>query len=174
MRKGGWGGLLLVALCAAAGGVSAAGLVEWPEGWQVTRSPAAEGAEALSRERGVRLADDGSQAVVMEITRSRLARVEGVDLQRVIAQMRKNLQIDFMQQGLLAACSKPQDASLGGLAGLELVCSISRNGTEVMKQKMQVALGKEAAYSLTFAAPSAHYAEQVAAVEAVRSGLHLE
>lgn len=174
--SGGWGrGLGVFLLCAASGLATAAGLAEWPEGWQVTRSPEApDDATVLRRERGVKLAADGSQALVVEITRSRLAEVKDVDLQRVILQMRKSLQVDFLRQGFQAACSKPRQASLGGLDGLELVCSISQNGNEAMKQGVQVALGKEAAYSLTYAAPAADYPQRLAEVAALKAGLRLE
>ena len=57
---------------------------------------------------------------------------------------------------------------------LELVCSISQNGNEAMKQGVQVALGKEAAYSLTYAAPAADYPQRLAEVAALKAGLRLE
>jgi hypothetical protein len=60
------------------------------------------------------------------------------------------------------------------LDGLELVCSISQNGNEAMKQGVQVALGKEAAYSLTYAAPAADYPQRLAEVAALKAGLRLE
>lgn len=174
---GRWAGVLggLLLACMASGLAAASGLAEWPEGWQVTRSPEApDEAAALRRERGVRLATDGSQALVVEITRSRLAEAKDVDLQRVILQMRKSLQVDFLRQGFQAACSKPRQAVLGGLDALELVCSVSQNGNEVLKQVVQVALGREAAYSLTYAAPAAEYPQRLAEMAAFKAGLRLE
>ncbi len=151
------------------------GVVSWPAGWQVSRSPEAPADDVpLVRERGVKLAADGTQVLVMEVTRSRLAASHDVDLQRVILQMRKSLQIDFLRQGLQAACSKPKDATLGGLAAVELICSVSQNGNEVLKQVLQVAVGKEAAYSLSYASPAAQYQEQKADIEAVKSALKLQ
>ena len=151
------------------------GLVSWPAGWQVTRSPEARAEDSpLLRERGVKLATDGSQVLVMEVTRSRLAASHDVDMQRVILQMRKSLQIDFLRQGFQAACSKPQDSTLGGLAAVELICSVSQNGNEVLKQGLQVAVGKQAAYSLSYAAPAAQYQAQRADIDALKSGLKLQ
>jgi len=148
--------------------------VIWPQGWEVSRSPVDAATDApVVRQRGVRMADDGSQDLVMEITRSRLGSVAKVSVENVIVEMRKALQKDFMRQGFQAACSKPQDARLGGLAGLEVHCGISQNGTEVLKQTVQVALGDGAAYSLTYAVPSQRYAALAGEIESVKAGISL-
>lgn len=160
--------------CFVAGPAEADALLAWPGTWQVSRVPEVwDGDTEVVRERGVRLAADGSQALVMELTRSRLGRQGEVDVQRVILQMRKSLQIDFLRQGFQAACGKPREARLGGLEGVMLVCSISQNGNEVMRQVLQVALGERAAYSLTYAAPVARYRELAGEVEALKAGLQL-
>lgn len=168
--------LALLGLCSSLAAWAAEEvLVSWPAGWQVSRTPEVSAEDApLRRERGVKLAPDGSQLLVMEVTRSRLAASHEVDMQRVILQMRKSLQIDFLRQGLQAVCSRPRDATLGGLTSVEMVCSVSRNGNEVLKQVLQVAVGKEAAYSLSYAAPAEQYQEQKADVEAVKAGLKLQ
>lgn len=148
--------------------------VIWPQGWEVSRSPMDAAADApVVRQRGVRMAEDGSQDLIMEVTRSRLGSAAQVSVENVIVEMRKALQKDFMRQGFQAACSKPLDAKLGGLAGLEVHCGISQNGTEVLKQTVQVALGDGAAYSLTYAAPSERYAALMAEIEAVKAGISL-
>lgn len=144
--------------------------VHWPEGWSVTRSP--EGA-AIVRQRGVRLDGSGEQAVVMEVTRSRLAADASINVERVILEMRKALQKDFLRQGFQAACSKPQSAKLGGLDGMEVRCGVSQNGTEVLKQALQVAIGDGVAYSLTYAAPAGRYPELRDEIESVKAGLRL-
>lgn len=144
--------------------------VHWPEGWSVTRSP--EGA-AIVRQRGVRLDESGGQAVVMEVTRSRLGADASINVERVILEMRKALQKDFLRQGFQAACSKPQAAMLGGLDGLEVRCGISQNGAEVLKQSLQVAIGEGVAYSLTYAAPAERYSELKEEIESVKAGLRL-
>ncbi|MCP8465000.1 DUF4946 domain-containing protein [Pseudomonas sp. ZM23] len=144
--------------------------VHWPEGWAVTRSP--EGA-AIVRQRGVRLDESGGQAVVMEVTRSRLAVDASINVERVILEMRKALQKDFLRQGFEAACSKPKAAMLGGLDGLEVRCGISQNGAEVLKQSLQVAIGEGVAYSLTYAAPAERYPELKKEIESVKAGLRL-
>ncbi|KAF1003578.1 MAG: hypothetical protein GAK36_00227 [Pseudomonas sp.] len=152
----------------------AQGLVAWPEGWQVTRSVQPEsGAPVLMRERGVRLDAQGEQALVMEVTRTQLSSADGYDARRVILQMRKSLQIAFMQQGLQAACSAPRETQLDHLPGLELVCSVSRYGNEVLQQVVSVALDKQAAYSLSYAGPSAQYVAMAEEIQAVRSALTL-
>ena len=148
--------------------------VIWPQGWEVSRSPADAVADApVVRQRGVRMAEDGSQDLVMEITRSRLSSSVAVSVANVIVEMRKALQKDFMRQGFQAACSKPLDTKLGGLAGLEVHCGISQNGTEVLKQTVQVALGDGVAYSLTYAAPSERYAAMAEEIESVKAGISL-
>ncbi|NMZ61054.1 MULTISPECIES: DUF4946 domain-containing protein [Pseudomonas] len=148
--------------------------VIWPQGWEVSRSPVDAAADApVIRQRGVRLAEDGSQDLVMEVTRSRLGSGVRVSAENVIVEMRKALQKDFMRQGFQAACSKPLDTLLGGLEGLEVHCGISQNGTEVLKQTVQVALGDGAAYSLTYAAPAQRYAELLQEIETVKAGISL-
>ncbi len=148
--------------------------VIWPQGWEVSRSPADVAADApVVRQRGVRVAEDGSQELVMEVTRSRLGSGVTVSVENVIVEMRKALQKDFMRQGFQAACSKPLDARLGGLDGLEVRCGISQNGTEVLKQTVQVALGEGVAYSLTYAAPSERYADLAGEIESVKAGISL-
>ncbi|WP_447751260.1 DUF4946 domain-containing protein [Pseudomonas nicosulfuronedens] len=148
--------------------------VIWPQGWEVARSPVGTVVDApVVRQRGVRMAEDGSQELVMEVTRSRLGSGVVISVENVIVEMRKALQKDFMRQGLQAACSKPLDAKLGGLAGLEVHCGISQNGTEVLKQAVQVALGDGVAYSLTYAAPSQRYAALAGEIESVKAGISL-
>ncbi|MFS2123629.1 DUF4946 domain-containing protein [Pseudomonas sp. Pseusp97] len=148
--------------------------VIWPQGWEVSRSPADATADApVVRQRGVRMAEDGSQDLVMEVTRSRLGSGMAVSVENVIVEMRKALQKDFMRQGFQAACSKPLETRLGGLAGLEVHCGISQNGTEVLKQTLQVALGEGAAYSLTYAAPSQRYEALAGEIESVKAGIRL-
>lgn len=148
--------------------------VIWPQGWEVSRSPADSSVDApVVRQRGVRMAQDGSQDLVMEVTRSRLASGVAVSVENVIVEMRKALQKDFMRQGFQAACSKPLTTRLGGLDGLEVHCGISQNGTEVLKQTLQVALGDGAAYSLTYAAPAQRYAALMAEIESMKAGISL-
>ncbi len=77
--------------------------VIWPQGWEVSRSPVDAAADApVIRQRGVRLAEDGSQDLVMEVTRSRLGSGVRVSAENVIVEMRKALQKDFMRQGFQA------------------------------------------------------------------------
>ncbi|WP_152222205.1 DUF4946 domain-containing protein [Pseudomonas sp. SCB32] len=148
--------------------------VIWPSGWNVSRSPEPAAVDApLIRQRGVRLAEDGSQELVMEITRSRLGAGTSINVENVIVEMRKALQKDFLRQGLQAACSKPQAVKLGDLDGLEVRCGISRNGTEVLKQALQVALGDGVAYSLTYAVPAERYAALADEIESVKAGISL-
>ncbi|AGI23785.1 hypothetical protein H681_09555 [Pseudomonas sp. ATCC 13867] len=165
---------LLLGALLASGSAWADMQVVWPEGWSVSRTPEDAAADApVIRQRGVRMAEDGSQALVMEVTRSRLAADASVNVEKVIVEMRKALQKDFLRQGFQAACSRPQAVKLGGLEGLEVRCGISRNGTEVLKQALQVALGAGAAYSLTYAAPAEHYAALAGEIESVKAGISL-
>lgn len=148
--------------------------VIWPQGWEVSRFPADVAVDApVVRQRGVRMAKDGSQDLVMEVTRSRLGSGMKVSVENVIVEMRKALQKDFMRQGFQAACSRPLDTKLGGLAGLEVHCGVSQNGAEVLKQTVQVALGDGVAYSLTYAVPSERYAALVGEIESVKAGISL-
>ncbi|MGU0676511.1 DUF4946 domain-containing protein [Pseudomonas aeruginosa] len=126
------------------------------------------------RQRAVKLQADGSQALVMEVTRMPLQNGQAVNLEKVLGHMRKLVQIEFLRNGLQTACTSPQPSTTGGLAALETTCTIRQRGAVVMKQTLLAAAGKTSAYSLSYAGLAEAYDASQAEIRAVRESLRFE
>ncbi|HDQ4546814.1 TPA: DUF4946 domain-containing protein [Pseudomonas aeruginosa] len=146
-------------------------MARWPAGWQVSDLPAAQPGQ---RQRAVKLQADGSQALVMEVTRMPLQSGQAVNLEKVLGHMRKLVQIEFLRNGLQTACTSPQASTTGGLAALETTCTIRQRGAVVMKQTLLTAAGKTSAYSLSYAGLAEAYDASQAEIRAVRESLRFE
>ncbi|MDQ4363127.1 DUF4946 domain-containing protein [Pseudomonas aeruginosa] len=131
-------------------------------------------ARASQRQRAVKLQADGSQALVMEVTRMPLQSGQAVNLEKVLGHMRKLVQIEFLRNGLQTACTSPQPSTTGGLAALETTCTIRQRGAVVMKQTLLAAAGKTSAYSLSYAGLAEAYDASQAEIRAVRESLRFE
>ncbi|MBF3040605.1 DUF4946 domain-containing protein [Pseudomonas aeruginosa] len=131
-------------------------------------------AGAGQRQRAVKLQADGSQALVMEVTRMPLQSGQAVNLEKVLGHMRKLVQIEFLRNGLQTACTSPQPSTTGGLAALETTCTIRQRGAVVMKQTLLAAAGKTSAYSLSYAGLAEAYDASQAEIRAVRESLRFE
>ncbi|EVT85790.1 hypothetical protein Z046_14080 [Pseudomonas aeruginosa VRFPA09] len=131
-------------------------------------------AGAGQRQRAVKLQADGSQALVMEVTRMPLQSGQAVNLEKVLGHMRKLVQIEFLRNGLQTACTSPQPSTTGGLAALETTCTIRQRGAVVMKQTLLTAAGKTSAYSLSYAGLAEAYDASQAEIRAVRESLRFE
>ncbi|MDF5827968.1 DUF4946 domain-containing protein [Pseudomonas aeruginosa] len=144
-------------------------MARWPAGWQVSDLPAAQPGQAGAgqRQRAVKLQADGSQALVMEVTRMPLQSGQAVNLEKVLGHMRKLVQIEFLRNGLQTACTSPQPSTTGGLAALETTCTIRQRGAVVMKQTLLTAAGKTSAYSLSYAGLAEAYDASQAEIRAV-------
>ncbi|WP_235207707.1 heavy metal translocating P-type ATPase [Pseudomonas aeruginosa] len=138
--------------------------------------PAAQPGQAGAgqRQRAVKLQADGSQALVMEVTRMPLQSGQAVNLEKVLGHMRKLVQIEFLRNGLQTACTSPQPSTTGGLAALETTCTIRQRGAVVMKQTLLTAAGKTSAYSLSYAGLAEAYDASQAEIRAVRESLRFE
>ncbi len=70
-RRNGWRWLALAVGTLSALSLAEASMARWPAGWQVSDLPAAQPGQAGAgqRQRAVKLQADGSQALVMEVTR---------------------------------------------------------------------------------------------------------
>jgi hypothetical protein len=166
--------LLGTALPACAGGLQ----VVWPAGWEVSEMPAPhspfEDGVTGERQRAVKLQADGSQALVLELTRMPLAAGAEVNLENLLTEMRKGLQLGFAKSGLLASCSKPQATTLGHIAAHEVGCTISQQGNPALKQTLLAARGNATIYSLTYAMPVERESEVAGEVQALRDSLDFD
>ncbi|MDT1000347.1 DUF4946 domain-containing protein, partial [Pseudomonas aeruginosa] len=70
-RRNGWRGLARAVGTLSALSLAEASMARWPAGWQDSDLPAAQPGQAGAgpRQRAVKLQADGSQALVMEVTR---------------------------------------------------------------------------------------------------------
>ncbi|MDF5954639.1 DUF4946 domain-containing protein [Pseudomonas aeruginosa] len=148
-------------------------MARWPAGWQVSDLPAAQPGQAGAgqRQRAVKLQADGSQALVMEVTRMPLQSGQAVNPEKVLGHMRKLVQIEFLRNGLQTACTSPQPSTTGGLAALEPPAPSRQRGAVVMKQTLLAAAGKTSAYSLSYAGLAEAYDASQAEIRAVRESL---
>lgn len=135
-RRNGWRWLALAVGTLSALSLAEASMARWPAGWQVSDLPAAQPGQAGAgqRQRAVKLQADGSQALVMEVTRMPLQSGQAVNLEKVLGHMRKLVQIEFLRNGLQTACTSPQPSTTGGLAALETTCTIRQRGAVVMSR----------------------------------------
>ncbi|HFX2766336.1 DUF4946 domain-containing protein [Pseudomonas aeruginosa] len=170
-RRNGWRWLALAVGTLSALSLAEASMARWPAGWQVSDLPAAQPGQ---RQRAVKLQADGSQALVMEVTRMPLQSGQAVNLEKVLGHMRKLVQIEFLRNGLQTACTSPQPSTTGGLAALETTCTIRQRGAVVMKQTLLAAAGKTSAYSLSYAGLAEAYDASQAEIRAVRESLRFE
>lgn len=175
-RRNGWRWLALAVGTLSALSLAEASMARWPAGWQVSDLPAAQPGQAGAgqRQRAVKLQADGSQALVMEVTRMPLQSGQAVNLEKVLGHMRKLVQIEFLRNGLQTACTSPQPSTTGGLAALETTCTIRQRGAVVMKQTLLAAAGKTSAYSLSYAGLAEAYDASQAEIRAVRESLRFE
>ncbi len=175
-RRNGWRWLALAVGTLSALSLAEASMARWPAGWQVSGLPAAQPGQAGAgqRQRAVKLQADGSQALVMEVTRMPLQSGQAVNLEKVLGHMRKLVQIEFLRNGLQTACTSPQPSTTGGLAALETTCTIRQRGAVVMKQTLLAAAGKTSAYSLSYAGLAEAYDASQAEIRAVRESLRFE
>ncbi|MCO3161315.1 DUF4946 domain-containing protein [Pseudomonas aeruginosa] len=169
-RRTGWRWLALAVGALSALSLAEASMARWPAGWQVSDLPAAQ----PQRQRAVKLQADGSQALVMEVTRMPLQSGQEVNLEKVLGHMRKLVQIEFLRNGLQTACSSPESSSTGGLAALETTCTVRQRGAVVMKQTLLAAAGRNSAYSLSYAGLADAYDASQAEIRAVRESLRFE
>jgi hypothetical protein len=154
-------------------------IVSWPPGWQVedlAEAPQASAGqpELLSRQRATRTDEAGKPLLVMELTGSRLQPGHDVNLQGVLLEMRKAIQVNFARTGFLSVCTRPHQAALGGIAAVETRCTITQNGVHVMTQTLVAAASPYSAWSLSYAGSAAAYDDLAEDVSRVRESLKLD
>jgi hypothetical protein len=170
-----------LAICAAlfAGQAQADGVVvSWPPGWQVedlAEAPQAAGGlpALLSRQRATRSDEAGNPLLVMELSGSRLQAGHAVNVEGVLLEMRKAIQVNFARTGFLSVCTRPHESLLGGIAAVETRCTITQNGVHVMTQTLVAAASPDSAWSLSYAGSAAAYDDLAGDVSRIRESLKL-
>lgn len=152
-------------------------MILWPGDWQVQPLPPvtdASGANTLgSRQRAVKNDADGNPLMVVELTRTSLEPGHQVNLQAVLLEMRKAVQINFSHGGYQSLCTRIHDSLLGDLPAVETTCKIQLNGGHVMTQTLVAAAQHSTAYSLSYAGSAQGYDAVEEEVIGIRRGLKL-
>lgn len=151
--------------------------IHWPSGWQVEEVvPDGEAAivpARVSRQRAIKNDENGTTLMVMELTRTAIEPGHKVNMQGVLLEMRKAVQVDFMKSGYQSVCSKPHPATLSRLEALETTCIITQNGNRVLSQTLVGAQDEDKAYVFSYAGQTQAYEASKEEVLSVRNSLPL-
>ena len=165
--------LALVAGSACAG----AATIAWPPGWQIedlgSAQPATGQAAAQTRQRAAKSDEAGNPVMVMELTESRLETGHQVNVEGVLLEMRKAVQVNFARTGFQSVCTRVRQTELGDVSALETSCTITQNGVHVMTQTLVAAATADRAWSLSYAGSAAGYAASKDEALQIRNGLRL-
>ncbi|MFJ4143051.1 DUF4946 domain-containing protein [Pseudomonas sp. NPDC089734] len=171
---------LFISLCLLSGasGVHAAdAMIVWPAGWEVESLPATAQADQPSvqlRQRAVKNDQAGNPSMVMELTQSRLAPGHEVNVQAVLLEMRKSVQVNFARGGLQSVCTHVRESQLSVVPALETTCTVTQNGVHVLTQTLVAAASKEMAWSLSYAGSADGYAANKDEALRIRDSLKLD
>jgi len=170
----------LISLCllfGATGAHAADAMITWPGGWEVESLPPASDATgqptAQLRQRAVKNDPNGDPIMVVELTQSSLQPGHEVNVQGVLLEMRKSVQINFVRGGFQSVCTQVHPSTLSNIPALETTCTITQNGGHVMTQTLVAAANKEMAWSLSYAGSAAGYEATKDEVMRIREGLRL-
>jgi hypothetical protein len=171
---------LFSGLCLLMGMISAHAadtLITWPPGWEVEALPqaseAAGSASTQIRQRAVKNDENGDPAMVVELTQSPLQPGHSVNVQSVLLEMRKAIQVNFARSGFQSVCTQMKAGTLSEVPAMETTCTITQNGAHVMTQTLVAAANKEMAWSLSYAGSAAGYAGNKDEVMRIRDSLQL-
>ncbi len=153
-------------------------MVIWPAGWEVdpTAQPdAAEQGSAPSqvRQRAVKNDENGDPAMVVELTQSPLQAGHAVNVQGVLLEMRKAVQVNFARSGFQSVCTQMKASTLSDVPAMETTCTITQNGVHVMTQTLVAAANKEMAWALSYAGSASGYASNKDEVMRIRESLRM-
>jgi hypothetical protein len=170
-----------VGLCllVSSGSVMAAdAMIVWPSGWDVESLPTPEAGKdkpsVQIRQRAVKNDENGDPAMVVELTQSRLQAGHQVNVQGVLLEMRKSIQISFSHGGFQSVCTKMKDSTLSAVPAMETTCTITQNGVHVMTQTLVAAASKDMAWALSYAGSAAGYDANKEEVLRIRDALRLD
>lgn len=153
-------------------------IITWPDGWEVEALPAPPDTAAAGpvqvRQRAVKNDQAGNPGMVMELTQTRLAPGHQVNVQGVLLEMRKAVQINFARSGLQSACTQVRETRLSEVPALETTCSITQNGVHVLTQTLVAAASQQMAWSLSYAGSAQAYAASKEEVLRIRESVRLD
>jgi site-specific recombinase len=167
----------LLVLFPLGGATAAEPRIDWPPGWVIEALPAQAGPSepaAQIRQRAVKNDQAGNPLVVMELTQTALAPGHDVNVQGVLLEMRKAVQVNFARGGLQSACTHVRESRLGSVAALETTCTVTQNGVHVLTQTLVAAAAKGLAWSLSYAGSAEGYAANRQEMLNIRKTLTLE
>jgi hypothetical protein len=111
--------------------------------------------------------------MVVELTQTRLQPGHEVNVQSVLLEMRKAVQVNFVHGGFQSVCTRMKESTLSDVPAMETTCTITQNGAHVMTQTLVAAANKEMAWSLSYAGSADGYAAHKDEVIRIRDGLRL-
>ena len=152
--------------------------ISWPEGWQVedlgAQTPPAGQTAAQSRQRAAKLDAAGNPVMVMELTESNLQPGHQVNVEGVLLEMRKAVQVNFARSGFQSVCTRARPTDLGHIPAIETTCTVTQNGVHVMTQTLVAAASAAKAWSLSYAGSAEGYVAAKDEALQIREGLRLE
>lgn len=153
-------------------------MIIWPAGWEVESLPTAADAPSQPsvqvRQRAVKNDQSGNPLMVMELTQTRLAPGHEVNVQGVLLEMRKAVQVNFAKSGFQSVCTHVRDGKLSVVPALETTCTVTQNGVHVLTQTLVAAANKEKAWSLSYAGSAEGYAANKDEALQIRESLRLD
>ncbi|MFY1663306.1 DUF4946 domain-containing protein [Pseudomonas sp. Pseu.R1] len=162
---------LLLPLCLG-NAWSADSMIIWPSDWEVEALPQADTSVQI-RQRAVKHDASGDPAMVVELTQTRLQPGHEVNVQGVLLEMRKAIQLNFVHSGFQSVCTQMKASTLSDVPAMETTCTITQNGAHVMTQTLVAAANKELAWSLSYAGSKDGYAANKDEVLRIRDSLRL-
>ena len=152
-------------------------MIVWPSDWEVEalpQPPSGPGQPSVQiRQRAVKQDGSGDPAMVVELTQTRLQPGHEVNVEGVLLEMRKAVQVNFAHGGFQSACTKMKESTLSDVPARETTCTITQNGVHVMTQTLLAAANKEMAWSLSYAGSADGYAANKEEVLRIRDSLRL-
>ncbi|CAM3131221.1 DUF4946 domain-containing protein [Pseudomonas floridensis] len=171
----------LLSLCLLMGAAQAHGadvMIIWPAGWEVESLPTATDTPAQPsvqvRQRAVKNDQSGNPLMVMELTQTRLTPGHDVNVQGVLLEMRKAIQVNFARSGFQSVCTHVKDGQLSDVPALETTCTVTQNGVHVLTQTLVAAADKQKAWSLSYAGSAEGYVANKDEVLRIRDTLRLD
>ena len=171
----------LAGLCLSLGlntALAADAMIVWPSDWEVEALPpvqaSADGPSVQIRQRAVKNDANGDPAMVVELTQTRLQPGHAVNVQGVLLEMRKAVQVNFVHGGFQSVCTQMKQSTLSEVPAMETTCTITQNGAHVMTQTLVAAANKEMAWSLSYAGSKDGYAANKEEVLRIRDSLRLD
>ena len=153
-------------------------MITWPAGWQIESMPPeadASGKPAVQiRQRAVKNDQVGNPMMVMELTQSTLVAGHQVNVEGVLLEMRKAIQVMFARSGFQSVCTRTRQGTLSQIPALETTCTITQNGVHVMTQTLVAAASKDMAWSLSYAGSAEGYAATREEAQRIRDGVRLD